>query len=239
MTPAGLIICLALAAIPPLTDDERARLDGAVDGRDQRGAAFAALVENVGRWTPEAGDTPVRLDPDLDQLVAEPAAHRGRLFRIAGRLELQTPLAYPYEDVREWIVRDGSGRLAMVFVCGLVPDREFRPDEHVDILARYYKRVDAVARDDRLHEYPAFVGAFPEIRAGGAGWGRLWTVTIPVAVMLRVFLLLLLYARRGRGPMRGRVGATGPWTTEPGDAHLPDDPAQALAELRRRAETDE
>ncbi|MHC4079754.1 MAG: hypothetical protein ACYSU2_00375 [Planctomycetota bacterium] len=239
MTPAGRIICLAFAAIPPLTDSERARLDGAVDGRDQRGEAFAALVENISRWSPGAGETPVRLDPDLEQLLTEPAAHRGQLFRVAGGLEQQTPLAYPYEDVSEWVVRDRSGRLALVFVCGLDPDHGFQPDRPVEILARFYKRVDAVARDGRLHRYPAFVGAFPESGAGGAGWGRLWTVTVPVAVMLVVFLLLLLYARRGQGPMRGRVGATGPWTTEQGDEHLPDDPAEALAELRRRAETDE
>ena len=62
MTPAGLIICLALAAVPPLTGDERARLDGAVDGRDQRGEAFAALVENIDRWTPGAGGA-LRPDP--------------------------------------------------------------------------------------------------------------------------------------------------------------------------------
>ncbi|MHC4767550.1 MAG: hypothetical protein ACYTEI_02425 [Planctomycetota bacterium] len=238
MTPAGLIICLAIAAIPPLTDDERARLDGAVDGRDQRGEAFAALVENVGRWTPGTGDTAVRLDPDFEQMLAEPGAHRGLLFRVAGMIELQTPLAYPYEDVSEWVVRDGSGRLALVFVCRLAPDHGFLPNRPVVIPARFYKRVDAVALDGRMHRYPAFVGAFPEPGAGGGGWGRLWAVTVPVAVMLVVFLLLLLYARRGQGPMRGRVGTAGPWTTDQGDEHLPDDPAEALAELRRQAETD-
>ncbi len=238
MTPAGLILCLACAAIPPLTDSERARLDGAVDGRDQRGEAFAALVENVGRWTPGAEEASVRLEPDFERLLAEPAAHRGQLFRIAGRIELQTPLAYPYEDVSEWVVRDRRGRLALVFVCGLDPGHGFQPDGPVVILARFYKRVDTVARDGRLHRYPAFVGASPEPGPGGEGWGRLWTVTVPGAVMLVVFLLLLLYARRGQGPMRGRAGAAGPWTDQ-GDEHLPDDPAEALAELRRRAETDE
>jgi hypothetical protein len=126
----------------------------------------------------------------------------------------------------------------MVFVCGLHPNREFPPDAQVVVLARFYKRVDAVARDDRLREYPAFVGAFPEVRAAGAGWGRVWIVTIPVAVMLLVFLLLLLYARRGGRPVRARIGTTGPLTTDQGDEHLPDDPAEALAELRRRAEAD-
>jgi hypothetical protein len=237
MTPAGLIICLTFAAIPPLTGDERARLDGAVDGRDQRGEAFAALVENIDRWTPGAGDTAVRPDPDFEQMLAEPAAHRGQLFRVAGTIELQTPLAYPYESVSEWVVRDRSGRLALVFVCRLAPGHGFQPDRPVVIPARFYKRVDAVALDGRLHRYPAFVGAFPEPGAGGAGWGRLWMVTVPVAVMLVVFLLLLLYARRGQGPMRARAGATGPWADR-GDEHLPDDPAQALAELRRQAETD-
>jgi hypothetical protein len=38
--------------------------------------------------------------------------------------------------------------------------------------------------------------------------------------------------------MRARITAAGPGS-DPGDEGLPDDPAEALAELRRRAEADE
>jgi hypothetical protein len=240
MSPATLILCVACSAIPPMTDAQRARLATAADGRDEADDAFAALVENVGRWTPGAGDAAARLvpDPDLDVILADPAAYRGQVCRIAGSLEQQTPRAYPYEDVSEWVVRDAAGRLVLVYVCGLGEDHGYRVGRAVAIPARFYKRVDAEALDGRLHRYPAFVGALPRARAAGEGWARLWTVTIPVAVMLVVFLLLLLYARRGHGPMRGRVGTTGPWTTDERNERLPEDPAEALAELRRRAEAD-
>jgi hypothetical protein len=239
MSPAGLILWIACAVIPPLTDGERARLASAADGLDRRGEAFAALVDNVSRWTPGAGDSALRADPDIERMLADPAAYRGDLCRIAGSIQQQTPLVEPYQDVSEWFVRDGAGRPIIVFVCGLAPDHGFREGRPVVILARFYKRIDARARDDRLHRYAAFVGAFPQPGAAGdGGWGRLWTVTIPVAVMLAVFLLLLLYARRGQGPMRARAATAGPWV-EKGDEQLPEDPAEALAELRRRAETDE
>jgi hypothetical protein len=239
MSPAGLILCVACAAIPPLTDAERSRLGTAVDGRDARDEAFAALVENVGRWPPGVGDDP-QPDPDLERILAEPDTYRGRPYRVAGIIQQQTPLAYPYDDISEWVVRDGAGRPIIVFVCGHAgepPNRGFREGRPVVIPVLFYKRVDAVALDGRLHRYPAFVGAYPRSGAAGAGWGRLWAVTVPVAVMLVVFLLLLLYARRGQGPMRARAAAAGPWT-ERGDEHLPEDPAEALAELRRRAEAD-
>ncbi|MHC4210953.1 MAG: hypothetical protein ACYTE6_02440 [Planctomycetota bacterium] len=237
MSPAALILCVAWAAIPPLTDAQSTRLGTAADGRDDPDDAFAALVEHVARWTPGAGDAALRSEADLDLILAEPSAYRGELYRVAGSIQQQAPLPYPYEDVSEWVVRDGAGRPILVYVCGLAPDHGFRVGRPVVIPGRFYKRVDAVALDGRLRRYPAFVGAFPRPGAGREGWARLWTVTIPVAVMLTVFLLLLLYARRGRGPMRARAAGAGPWT-EQGSESLPEDPAEALAELRRRAEAD-
>jgi hypothetical protein len=236
MSPAGLLLCIACAAVPPLTDDQRVRLADAVDGTDHRDDAFAALVENVRRWTPGSGDAPVRLQPDLERMLAHPETYRGTLCRLEGSLEQQAPLAPPWEGMAEWFVRDDAGRPILVYVAGLQPGRGFRGGRPVVILARFYKRVDAVARDGRTHRYPAFVGAHPlALGSPDRGWARLWAVTIPVAAMLVVFLLLLVYARRGHGPMRGRAGAGGVWTEEM-DEPLPEDPAEALAELRRRAE---
>jgi hypothetical protein len=237
MSPAALILCVAWAAIPPLTDAQSARLATAADGRDEPDDAFAALVEHVAGWTPGAGDAAPRPEPHLDLMVAEPAAYRGALYRIAGSIQQQTPLAWPYEDVAEWVVRDGAGRPILVYVCGLAGDHDLGVGRPVVIPGRFYKRVDAVAHDGQVRRYPAFVGAFPRPGVGREGWARLWTVTVPVAIMLAVFLLLLLYARRGQGAMRARAAGAGPWT-EPEDDRLPEDPAEALAELRRRAEAD-
>jgi hypothetical protein len=239
MAPAGLILGVLLAAVPPLTDDEAARLRAAVDGTDQRAEAFAALVENAARWTPASAGADGLPAPDLDALLADPAAYRGRPYRVSGVIQQQVPLAYPYEHVGEWFVRDRAGRPVIVYVCGLGPDQAFGVGRAVEITARFYKSIAATARDGRQRRYAAFVGALP--RPGPAareGWGRLWLVAAPVAVMLLVFLLLLLYGRRGGGPKRVRAAAVGPWI-DPGDEGLPDDPADALAELRRRAEADE
>ena len=61
-------------------------------------------------------------------------------------------------------------------------------------------------------------------------------MTVPVAIMMAVFLMLLIYARRGGGPPRVRVGPRSPVDAA---TDLPEDPAEALAELRRRAAPEE
>ena len=121
------ILLLVLATITPLTDDLRARLAGAVDGGDDHDDALAALVEDVDRWTPGLGDARVRLNPDLDRVLADPAAYRGELFRIAGSLDQQSWLRSPQAAVAEWFVRDDAGRPILVYVCGLCRRWSFRP----------------------------------------------------------------------------------------------------------------
>ena len=68
---------------------------------------------------------------------------------------------------------------------------------------------------------------------GGGGLGHLWVVVVPVAVMLVVFLALLVYARRGGRPARAVARLVPP--VPGGEPPLPDDPVEALGELRRRA----
>ncbi len=232
MSPS--IVLLVLATVPPLTDDVRARLAGAVDGGEDRGDAFEALVENVGRWTPGLGDARVRLDPDLDRLGADPAAYRGELFQIAGILDQQSWLPTPHAAIAEWFVRDDAGRPILIYVYGLPSDHEFQPGHQVTLPARFYKHVADTARDGRIHQYPAFVGAFPQPVRGGAGIGRLWLVVAAVAVLLVIFLALVVFVRRsGRSAhIRSRLVMV---EADRGETPLPDDPVEALDELRRRA----
>ncbi len=149
-------------------------------------------------------------------------------------LSQQSWLPAPHEDVAEWFIRDDRGRPILVYVSGLDRKHGFRDGMRVVLDARFYKRVEAEALDGRFHRYPAFVGELPLAAAGaGASWGRLWVVAIPVAILLGVFLILLVYARAGAP--RPRPAARADW--RPDDAEdLPRDPAEALAELRRRAE---
>ena len=228
------ILFLVIGAVPALTDDDRARLAGAADGGDHRDDAFAALVGHVGRWSPGLGDTPVRIELDPLQLLADPAANRGELFQLAGTLEQPAWLPPPDDAVAEWFVRDATGRPMLVYVCGLPADHSFRDGQLVTLPARFYKRIDARARDGRVHGYAAFVGAYPRpVHAGGGGLGHLWIVVVPVAVMLVVFGALLVYAHRAGRPAR-RVSRLVP--PLPGsEPPLPDDPVEALGEMRRRA----
>ena len=85
-TPASVILFVVLGAVPQLTEGDRGRLGGAVDGGDYREDAFAALVEHTGRWTPGLGGAAVRLELDLLRVLTDPAANRGALFRLAGKL---------------------------------------------------------------------------------------------------------------------------------------------------------
>ncbi len=240
----NLIACMMLTAVVPLTDVQRAQLATAHDGGDHREPAFEALLDNVRQWMPGIGDAPIRLHPDLDAMVAEPEAYRGQLYEIVGRLQQQTRIDQANEGVVEWFIRDEQGRPILTYVVGVQPDHAFRDGEQVQIVARFYKRVDAVARDGKVHQYPAFVGVFStRVIAGDERWLGLWAVAIPVVVMFVLFLLLLIYVRRGRPAVGARRSIVRPVVealAEVDDpAPLPDDPAQALAELRRRAEATE
>ena len=228
------ILFLVLGAVPALTGEDRARLAGAADGGDHRDDAFAALVGHVGRWSPGLGDTPVRIELDPQQLLADPAANRGELFQLAGTLEQPAWLPPPDQAIAEWFVRDAAGRPMLVYVCGLPSDHSFRDGQSVTLPARFYKRVDARARDGRVHEYAAFVGAYPRPVSGSGGLGQLWIVVVPVAVMLVVFLALLVYARRRGRPARRITRFVVP-PLPGGEPPLPNDPVEALGEMRRRA----
>jgi hypothetical protein len=139
--------------------------------------------------------------------------------------------------VIEWFVRDDDGRPILVFV--LDPGESFRGGQEITLLARFYKYVDERALDGEMHRYPAFVGAFPTRWGTGevTAWWQVWVVAVPVALMLIVFLVLFMYVTRHR-PGRSRrtfLRAAPSPPTEGEGGPLPEDPAEALAELRRRA----
>lgn len=242
----AMVVCV-LAAVPPLTQAQREALAAAQDGRDEKDAAFAALLENAAKWTAGAGDEPVRLEPDVDTMLADPARYRGDMCRIVGAIQQQTRLAAPYERVTEWFVRDASGRPLLVYVYGVADTDEpggFRDGQPVEIYARFWKRVEAEARDGLKRPYPAFVGALPKRPDAPSdilptiGRVPLAWVAIPVALLLIMFVIVLLMVRRSRSPARvAAAHADRPAMQVDEGPALPDDPAAALDELRRRAET--
>lgn len=227
-------------ALPPLSDQQKTRLETARDGRDHREEAFIALLENAQQWTGEIGDTPVRLQVNIEQLLAEPDAHRGEVVRIVGRLEQRSALERHYQETEEWFVRTDAGGPVIVFVADMDKADDWREGNRVEVFARFYKRIDAIDRQGQERQYAAFVGAHPRLvrtaTAGGAV--QLWVVALPVLALLIAFAFLLVFVRRQHGgqPPTRRATLAMPDGELDGESNLPDDPAAALAELRRRAE---
>ncbi|MCA9291433.1 MAG: hypothetical protein KDA25_09910, partial [Phycisphaerales bacterium] len=161
----------AADAIPPLTDQDRARLEAAVDGRDYRDEAFVALRDHAATWTGATpGAEPIRLEPDVEALLADPAAARGALCRVVGVLQQQHPVDASYGPASEWFVRRTDGRVLIVYVAGAPVIADGAP---VAVVARWYKPISLVARDGVERTYPAFVGAMPAT-GGGDGASAPW-----------------------------------------------------------------
>ncbi len=239
MNPVGIILGIALVAIPPLTEDQRIRLATAFDGRDHQEAAFGALIENARVWTAGIGDAAIRLHPNLAAMLDDPEVYRGTLCQITGRLQQQTTLPAPYQGVTEWFVRDESGQPILVYVVSYADDPAIVDGQAVILHGRYYKRIDEIARDGVSRSYPAFVGAFPRRPTDTEGAvGGIAVIVIPVAVLLVVFIVLMLYVRRNRVQRHNRRSASGERIKVDETPGLPDDPVAALNEMRRRAEAD-
>ena len=240
MVPGAILLGLLFIAIPPLTEEQVTRLRAADPGRDHQEDAFVALLENARQWTAPPGDAPARQHADSVEVVENPDSYRGDLFRIRGGLELITRLKRPYDKVYEWCVRSPDDRLVIVYVASIVQVGSFQRGDQVELLGRFYKVMTMIDQTGRRREYAAFVGAQPShVRAKAASRDAalLWFVGLPVVVLLIVFLLLLGYVRRRhRGPSPQPAGQ---WTDDSiadKGAPLPEDPAEALAELRKRAE---
>jgi len=234
---------------PALTEEHRARLMQARDGGDHQEPAFFILLRSAAGFDGEVGDAPIRLAPDLDAMIERPADFRGDLCRVTGIIQQRTDLSGRYVGAVEWFLRDDAARPFIVYVARVDETRHplsgFHDGQRVEIVARFYKRMDAAARDGRERSYAAFVGARPRIvlpAAGGPGSGAamFWVVAIPAAVLLGVFLILVVYARRHREPgVRRRRFAGGAAAGDVAaldlDHPLSDDPAEALGELHERA----
>ncbi len=226
--------------IPPLTEDQITRLNTAQDGQDYQEKAFSALLENMKLYSSDVGDSLIRLKPDIDSMIKRPPDYRGDLCRLIGVIQQQTRLPVPYETVSEWFLRDDTGKPMLIYVSGFPVDSGtgFPNGVRVQIVARFYKRVDFIARDGIQRSYAAFVGANPKKLGLIAGYqmSGFWTVVIPVAFLAIVFIILFAYVRhQKKRPHRHMDPLTMKTEVDEADT-LSDDPAQALTELRQRAD---
>jgi hypothetical protein len=195
-------------AIDSLSESQLGRLQSAVDGIDHREAAFEALVEHALSWTSvKLSELPLP-DLELDLLLSQPRLHRGRLFKIKGRVEQVGRLAPPYGDVSEWFVRDRVGRPLLVYVCGDYDSSVFVVGATVEVPVRYYKRVDAVAQDKRKHSYAAFVGGKPNLlRGAGALSGALVSFGAVVAAIVVGVIAISWWSRKQRTEEESGAGS--------------------------------
>jgi hypothetical protein len=242
-----LIGGLAIAVIPPLTDDQSSRLNSAVDGADYHDEAFLALVENARSWTDGLGDSSIRIHPDYRAMQDNPARHRGELCQVHGMLQQNTRLSPPFDSVFEWFIRTDGDNAMIVYVIDVADPLQFKMFEAVEIDARFYKRMEFIARDGQKHNYAALVGRFPKRAsdsiAPASMISPLSVIAGLVAIMGIVFVGLMMWAKKSGGGRHNRphvrahrtIPAAAP-TAVDDQALLPDDPAQALAELKCRAE---
>lgn len=238
------LLTAGVSAFPPLTDQQTVRLETAHDGRDHREEAFIALVENMRAWDGEMGDTPVRLQPDIDAMLDDPDRFRGEIVRLAGRIAQMTALPTPHEGVLECFVRDEDNRPLLAYIVTDAigdPMSRVREGSRIELFARFYKRVDLTARDGQVRSYAAFVGAHPRIISPSAAQTEvthLAVITIALLALLVVFVLLIMAVRRQRSsrdrPASRRLNVEAIPPELDDTANLPDDPAEALSELRRR-----
>ncbi len=222
-------------AVPPLSDGEWTRLSAVKDGVDSRDEGFAALVDHVRRW-PKGGDEAPAAN--VHAMVNDPAAFRGDLVTIAGRLEQQHRLGSPWDDVVEWFVRDGDTAMAVYVVDAgedTIPLGAF-----VQMPGRFYKVMSLRGRDGVERPFAAFVAPAGALTtSGGSGFPGLgWVVPLAMVSAFVLFMLVLAWSRKAKKPRRVRT----PWTSrdvinaaEEACTELPGDSADALAELHTRA----
>ena len=233
-----ILILTVLAGIRPLTDEQRAALETAFDGRDHREAAFFALIENAESWTISIQDLEGIPNAIHVQWQADPDASRGELYRTFGRLEQVFPLEEPYDHAIECFVRLQTGEPILVYVPVRFMGSDTRAGESIDVIARFYKRIDDTARDGISRSYAAFIG-IPISRPASGGGPRfssgLWIAIITFGLLLIAVPLWRVVQRqrktRKQRSDRGRIVAE-----VDAEDSLPDDPAAALAELHRRAD---
>ena len=244
------LLILALAALPPLSDSQRAQLDSANDSSPANDeAALYPLLENALAWTP--GDESGAAVPDYAALLAEPAAYRGDLFLIEGEFAgrpRRIPLARSGQwgsGVTEWVVRVREDPDEVAVVYFVDPDGELEAPLRgtpIRTVARFYK----VWSDRDLANEPTpfliFVGRTPTVVAvessvQGPGMGG-WVLTL--IALAAGFYILRRYVVGLRQPRplatRREFEAAIAEIEEDDPPSLTEDPAEALDTMSRQSE---
>jgi len=232
------IILIAVTAVPPLTEGQRARLDTAIDDSarlDESG--LYPLLENALTWADhdEAG---ARV-PDYAALLDNPTASRGELFLIEGKFAGRAR-RYPLvrtgdwgDSLTEWVllVRDDPEQVAVVYFVD--PDGELTPPRtgwRVRVLARFYKVWADRDMDGKPTRYLTFVARSPS-GVAAAGGGSPIGAALPMFAAIVALAVAYVLVRRLRRPSPTRLRSVRHRPGSADDAMLSRDPAEALRRL--------
>lgn len=223
------------AGLPLLSPAEQDVLVSVQDASDVPDAAFAVMSEHVTATEQVQSNEPIRLQVFVEDLLADPSASRGDLYRVEGQFLQRRNMPPPYQEIEEWFLRLPSGDPVAVYLP--VEDAQAMDVEgqSISIDARFYKVLQAVARDQQLHRYPAFFGRSPQLlsKNSSAAVERMDILVLLGFLVLLVIigLVVMAFARR----QKRVLPRWSPGPVEP-RANITDDPAVALRELRAKAE---
>lgn len=182
----------------PLTRSQQIRLETATDNLptvDE--AAFYALLENAAQWNAPGRSEEDLLIPNMKRILANPAAYRGKLCVIEGKLEAARPVDVSFEkwkDTRVWYLRmsDGEADPAKLYTNTLVPVYLSTPlplpmtrtpegqyiisrsdyGRTVRVIARFFKVLEdrplGATTPTQVRQYPVFVGHTAQFVAAGS-----------------------------------------------------------------------
>ncbi|MDG2292504.1 MAG: hypothetical protein P8L37_07580, partial [Phycisphaerales bacterium] len=220
---------LVLAVLSPLPES----LQHVHDDTEVPDKAFVDMINFV-RSGAEVDDS-VEITIHHDAIVERPTQYRGMYVTIEGQVEQQRSLGRPFADVEEWFVRDAHDLPWMIYVTGC--SGQDVSGRRVSISGHVYKRMHLEDRAGVMRFYPALVGSDPSWLAMAPAQAELqeshlsWLILLVLIVALLV--VLLIGRRIGRRSKPRPAIFSEDDETQPS---LPDDPSEAMHELKRRGD---
>lgn len=196
-----LILTAMLAAAPPLTAPQQQQLSTAHDAKaDTDEAALYPLLENALTWPDhvEAGAT----IPDYDAITKDPAAYRGQLFFIQGKLRRAKPIGKlklpgPWEGkLSEWAIEYGSEAEQMLIVNLVNPPQAPRDGSEIKLAARFYRLWPTTNKFGNPKTFLVFVGKDAQILGVKPSIGGSAAIKSLVLVLVLIVFGLFWIIRR-------------------------------------------
>lgn len=254
-TPTALLLTLALA-IPPLTKAEKAQLQatGDRDSRIEAGELYP-LLNNAVKW--KLGDESGAQIPDYNALFESPADYRGELFLIEGLFNgedsvrtMDTARDGPWTGkLEQWMIANNAAGDAPLVIYLVNPPPRPEKGAEIRLVGRFYKIWRTkVKNEDGQADYLTFIGHSAAVTGYAPPTDRGSPMTVMFAVvfaMIVAFVFLRMRMSKMGGSSKVEQAATRILRERRGgeeeveiDDTLPENPVEALDELKRRHETE-